>query len=217
MDSHHRDSHPNLSEVVMGKGVVTLVLLACMSASCHADTLARDGNGGFVGFYTGILEHTGVVLVSSKGYRFVINRENGWLRGPDDDASERIYFENGNCTGGAHFQFHTAQYAGVIVALHGGANSSLQVVYYVPQNAVSDSIVDLNSYLDYSGPNGAQTCTPVAPTQGLPNVPLLPNDPAVTGVPNSDFVPPITVTSNSIFKNGFEAVLAQAASSSVFA
>jgi len=101
----------------------------------------------------------------------------------------------------------------VIVPLHGG-DGSLQAVYYVPQNAVTDYVVDLNSYLDY--PNGVQTCTPVAPTQGIPNVPLLLNDPAVTGVPNSNFVPPITVTSNTIFKNGFDTALAQAASASVF-
>jgi len=200
----------------MSKGAMFSVLLVCISASCQADTLARDGNGGFVGFYTGIFENGGVVLISSKGFRFVIGRENGALLGPelgDNYTSERIYFENGNCTGGAHLQFISAQYAGVIVPLHGG-DGSLQAVYYVAQNAVTDYVVDLNSYLDY--PNGVQTCTPVAPTQGIPNVPLLLNDPAVTGVPNSNFVPPITVTSNTIFKNGFDTALAQAASASVF-
>jgi len=177
----------------MSKNAMFSVFLVCISATCHADTLARDGNGAFIGFYTGIFEHGGVVLVSSKGYRFVVSREYGWLLGPDDYTSERIYFENVNCTGGAHLQFHSAQYAGVIIPLHGDVNYSLQAVYYVPQNAVTANGLDFGSHLDY--PGGVQTCTPDAQSPAyVESVPLLLNDPAVTGVPNSDFVPPITVT-----------------------
>jgi hypothetical protein len=199
----------------MTKIVWICILLSC-SATCRADTLAHDGNGAFVGFYTGILEHGGVVLVSGKGFRFVVVRDSGLLRGPDDDASETVYFESGNCTGAAHLGYHNAQYDGVVIPLRGGVDFSVQAVYYTPQNAVTQ-FVQLNSRFDYSGPSGSPTCTPISSTQGVPSIPLLPNDPGVTGVPNTDLVPPITISSNQIFRTGFDAALLRGWSVSAFA
>ena len=51
------------------------------------------------------------------------------------------------------------------------------------------------------GPGGAYATSPRQSTV----VPVLPNGPAVTGGPNAGFEPPLEVSGNDIFRNGFEA------------
>jgi len=169
----------------------------------YADALMVDGNGANIGLYTGILENKGSVVVSATGYRFVVERETGRIHGPVDTSSEVLYSENFNCTGTLYLD-RTAQFRGVLVPIISGLNGiDLAALYYVPQTAAPVTVT-LNGRVS-GGPIGGTTCTAISPRESTV-VPVLPNDPAVTGVPNSYFVPPLKVSRNDIFGNGFEAL-----------
>ena len=187
---------------------VTLSLFAASRA--HADALMLDGNGASIGLYTGILENQGSVVISSTGYRYVVERESGRTHGPVDTSHEVLYSGNTFCTGQLYFETgasgHFAgagQFRGVLVPIISGQNGlDLVALYYVPQIVTAVSITLYGKFL--GGPVSGTTCTAITPRDSVV-LPASLNDPAVTGVPNSYFVPPLKVSRNDIFYNGFEA------------
>lgn len=182
--------------------ILAFVLLGLASTRAHADApYARDGNGAVIGFYSAIIEHGGDVLVSSTGFRFVVMRDRGWIRGPIDDTSEAIYFPSTDCSGQGYANL-PRQYQGVLIPIRAGANAeTLQALYYVPQDAVTVT-VPFNSRL-VQGSGGTPACLQI-PRDISFGIPALPNDPNVTGVPSSDRVLPISITRNEVFRNGFD-------------
>lgn len=184
--------------------MLSLLASCLMPALALGDApMARDGNGAILGFFTGIFEHAGVTVVSPLGFRFVVMRETGWVRGPLDDTTEHVFYENFNCTGQAYFD-RGPQYRGVMVPIRGGNNFSLQALYYTSQTAVQASVT-LTSRLD-AGANGGLACVAITP-RSITAIAAQINDPAVTGVPNTDLVAPITVSRNDLYRDGFEASL----------
>lgn len=174
-------------------------LLIANATLVSADTpIARDANGTVLGFYTAILENSGQVIVSPKGYRFVVMRETGWMRGPVDASTEFVYFQNPGCLGTAYFD-RGGQYRGIVIPIRN--QLTIAATYYVPHDAVVTSVT-LYGRLE-PAPNGGLNCAAIS-ARPVMAVPALPNDPAITGVPNVDFIPPITVALKGIFQNGFE-------------
>ena len=182
--------------------IAVSALLIANASLVSADTpIARDATGVVLGFYTAILENSGQVIVSPKGYRFVVTRENGRQLSPVDASTAFVYFQNPGCLGTAYFD-RGAQYRGVIIPIRDANNyNAIAATYYVPQDAAMTAVT-LYARLD-PAPNGGVTCTGIS-ARSIMAMPALPNDPAVTGVPNSDFIPPITVALKGIFQDGFE-------------
>jgi hypothetical protein len=183
--------------------IVLSAILVVSATIVNADTpIARDANGAVLGFYTAILENSGQVIVSPKGYRFVVMRETGHMLSPVDATTAFVYFEDPDCMGPAYFD-RGGQYRGVIIPIRDAANyNSIAATYYVPQDAAVTPVM-LTGRLQ-PGANGGLGCVTI-PVRSIMAVPALLNDPAVTGVPNIDFIPPITVAIKGIFQDGFEA------------
>jgi hypothetical protein len=189
---------------VMSRSLVVsiLLLLAFVSGRAHADApLVRGGNGAVVGFATGVFENGGIVVLSLTGYRFVLWRGTGWLRGVVDASNEVVYYDNPGCLGTAYLPRDANQYRGVIVPIRDEGNFSVLATYYTAHDAIPVAVT--LSGRGQSGANGGLTCAPVAPFS-VNALPLLPNNPAVTGVAGSNIPGPITITRVDVFRNGFE-------------
>ena len=191
--------------------LVTLGTMLALPASADAPLL-RDANGAFVGFYTGILENQGLVAISATGYRYVVQRENGHVRGPIDSTNEEVYYEQTNCSP-TPYVLHNAQFRGVVVPIRTN-EGDLYAIYYVPQNA---AVVYPSLKSKVTGGPGGYTCTPIPTTSGVSAMQALPNDPNTTGVPNADIPAPLSITRNEVFKDSYEAAMMGARGFEAFA
>lgn len=194
---------------------VTWLAFGPLNAFAQSAGAVYDANGQLVGLFAGeVPGREGTAIHSLRGYRFQVS-PSGRVDTIDRDIGGISYsltnphFESVDCTGAAYLvPTRGADVPGGMVTRLGAAGIGLG---YVPK-APAISTITIRSFLD----NG-QTCIPL--TQPAPTivVPVLPNDPSVSGVPNSNFTPPlrlevVPMTSLfNLFQDGFESVQRNAA------
>ena len=157
--------------------------------SCgKVNTNEANANGGTSGFY---VKANGVSLgkfVSlnfdtwSSTNNFVVATSTGYLMVLERDGqliSGHIHYTSANCSGTGYMNYTIANKS----VFRNGAN-----IYYVAANAS-----DVNG-LAYQSVRAADTgnCSATTAT-GNTDVPVTANDPAVTGVSQTSFTPPITI------------------------
>jgi hypothetical protein len=146
---------------------------------------------------------------SSRGYIFrVYIFDGGFLPGPSEEghlvAERRIYFSSPGCLGQAYYSALSMSFGLALWPENNVGPSDERVLvreglvfrnpdssaavenYYIAKGAViDDAALTMSAFEDGIG------C--VDGTTTIPAVPVLPNDPAITGVPNIPFALPITL------------------------
>lgn len=195
-----------------------LLSLVTASAAAQGVSTVVDAAGTTLGLYAG--QRNGVIVIHNpRGYRFGVHAVDGSLvtleaGGGIGDVGgagydSRLYYSTFNCAGTPTVNVTpigersdggavTAVAGGVVIRISDGS-------LYAVEKGAAISLVAIGSIGD------AGTCEP--PPQGTPGylvVPATPNDPDVTGVPNTPFVPPLRleVVPLSVlrgeFSDGFE-------------
>jgi hypothetical protein len=190
--------------------VVVSIVVFARDANAQSAGALYDQNQQIVGLFAGLGPGQGVnvgtYVHTLRGFRFLVDTRGRVLQIEADVGGENYgqgipAFESMNCTGPAFLRVSSETPAGGVVTRLGSSVTSLGYV----QKAPLVFTITVRSLLD----NGT-TCLPVTPPQPAVGVPFLPNDPAVTGVPNADFVPPLRLevvpvsALFDLFRDGFE-------------
>lgn len=182
-------------------------VVAFTSPSVLADgPIGRDAAGVTVGFYVGDGFLTTVGgnsqgesqgFVSLSGYRFWAVPRSGVVDGRPALGGNQfeIHYSGMNCTGQPYATELTAP-GFVTLEQRPPAAPGISLLY-VPKGA---SLVPGLATLSRRQPGAG--CQNNA--TGFDGYLLLPNDPAVTGVPAADFTPPITLSRSDLLRDGFE-------------
>lgn len=184
-------------------GIAVCGLLVAAAVPAAGVAVLRDSEGTLIGQYAEQSRSItgGTIVHSATGFRFAIDGGSAELRPVDVDVSGGSYstelgYGNVSCAGTAFVAVSNANLAGGIV--FPAANG----YYYVPK-APTAAVVLVGSV------RVGSNCMPVTPNAQLA-VPALANDPAVTGVPNAIFIPPIQLEVVPLsqflgnFRDGFE-------------
>lgn len=179
------------------KRLLFAAALLLFQGSALADSpIVRDSVGRVAGYYAGGTG-PGAMVVSATGYTFALTGFGrvSEVRGPADGAGfevNTLYYASANCAGPAYMQSYN-NVSGFVLRSH-------SELLYAPKGTVA-----VNRTLQSRKTEGF--CQGFGNT--VPSLPLLPNDEAVTGVPNVDFVPPIEIVIArdvaDVFRNGYEA------------
>lgn len=189
---------------------LALCILAAATSASAESPVVLDANGNLLGSYVGEAVDCGfgcpdlsLRIVSTTGYVFGRRMTDGSFvfaaptfayPGPGE-----VFFESENCTGQGYYS------AGVPpTTLTGGFvfQSRLGDLYYSPKTATS-GLHTRGSYAElplgcYDDPGNSQ----------VPAIPVLPNNPNVTGVPNTVIPGPLTigqaVVPRAMLRDGFE-------------
>jgi hypothetical protein len=214
--------------------LASLVALAFCGVVHGESPAVVDANGTLLGSYVGDAgpaqddneanaPHSGPVMlvVSPTGYLFAVGQVTGkvMVAGPspglqphtDSQAGTEIrgypYYTTADCSGQAYAPVYVnnsgaspiaaSVRGGVVVGLYAPSTA----LYYAAKTAAT---LTLNFVAGSARFQSA--CNPFSGTQTV--IPIQPNDPQVTGVGTSQFVPPITLSGipvpRSLFKDGFE-------------
>lgn len=200
----------------MKTAVVTGAVLACqlLSFQVGASPIVVDVDGRIAGFYVGTsTENRTEYAASQKGYRFGFDRESGRLMRPEGtytDANGQVFYTTTDCTGQAYITVHDGIKLGVVFPAAYASTPSqatgVPLLYYLAQvGRPSTQTVMRRSFWAFLGA-GTQilSCFNALTPDARDAIPLIPNDPAETGVPNGGFVPPLRVISSWLFRDGFE-------------
>lgn len=213
--------------------MIRLACIACLLASpvsSMAQTLAvRAGDGAILGFYTGpgTAAPSGqwghFRIVSSTGYGAVFNAKLGTMPGlaeatPTADggpSSDRILFASSDCSGQGYIEVPTIGGTDPALGLFAApgfvfrAGPTTYELWYVAKDAVAFPAGPLGAQIQGKRFDGICSAGAAVPPEGL-LYPAAPNDPGITGLPNSPAVPPLTVEPVpvsavfSIFRDSFE-------------
>ena len=189
------------------RALLILVLAsATVPAGAQGVSALVDAQGTLIGEY--IEYRSGPVVHSVRGFRFLLNGSGGTVGRIDvdvsgvtyDSGSVRLRYGNVGCAGNTYIGLSGGPPAGGIVVTAGNRG-----LYYVAKNPTVVSVL-IGSVWD------GEACANITP--GSQNVvPASPNDPGVTGVRNTPYVPPLRLESMpvsqffQIFRDGFESTL----------
>jgi hypothetical protein len=183
--------------------------MLCSLALCAATSVATaqsagvvvDATGTALGLFAG--EDGSTIVHSARGYRFAVRADNGTVASPTTDVGGVTYdsalvFTSVNCTGQAYVTVSSAGAVSGGMVLPAGSRGLHSI-----DKAVQAQVLAMGS--SFSG----TACTTITP--GLfAVVPAHPNNPAVTGVSNTPYAPPIRLELlplsmlYRVFSDGFE-------------
>lgn len=178
-------------------------LLACLligiSGTALADSpIVRDSVGRVAGYYAGgTYPATAMRVISATGYSFAVTGAGRVPdnHGPADGASpgtNQLYYLVPNCEGQPYVLSYN-NVSGFVIRSHGS-------LMYAPKGEAAVERV-------FASRKTGGFCQGDGNT--YPSSPAYPNDEAVTGVPDVDFVPPIQIVIardvSDVFRNGYEA------------
>lgn len=149
------------------------------------NTVYAKSNGKNIGVY---LERdytsyqVGYVVLSLNEFLFIVDENTGLLE------PETLYFSSNNCTGTPYTIIYRHPSMGIVFAAPPGAPAS---AYYIDANADTVQIT-VGSLLNYDFVNTSFQCSQYNDTNPKTLYPVMPNDPAVTGVQDS-YPLPITI------------------------
>lgn len=184
--------------------ITRFAILACAfvsaSGTAFADSpVARDSEGRVIGYYSGTyFTQRAMFVVSPMGYTFAVNGDGRVVpyAGPADGSQvnpDEFYFESSNCSGQA-FTTAYSSFSGFVTRASTG-------LIYVPKG-IASTFRSIGSRGNAAGGN----CVQHQQTQSV--VPIFPNSQQVTGVPDTDFVPPIQIVIaqgvHDILRDGYE-------------
>ncbi len=184
------------------------VLLGATNASSQS-AVVHDANGAFVGAYIGV-SYTGVAtgegwaILTPKGYAIVLDEVTGGFGaeayvGHTNRGVSNVRFALANCAGEARVDVEVGGPQAPIVG--GFVFRELGSTWYAPKGQVS-AITPFASSIDDNGncANGPGDTATIL---------VLPNDPAVTGVPSMGYVGPLRLgfVPDTMFADSFEAVV----------
>lgn len=161
-----------MKKVVTSVALLSIAFATAAWAAKPATTTSTGGIRVYAGSkYIGVLfwansDYGRSTILSDKGYLFGVYKLNGDLEIGDDS----VYFSNTNCTGDAYVQ--TGENAWKWA--HGYVLRAGTSIFYSPKRSTSGQNEVASSY-NYGGCENFTGFT-------LDSVPLLPNDPTVTGV-----------------------------------
>lgn len=140
------------------------------------NVVVKDGNGNVIGTLIGKGHHnlSGLFVLTDKGYTFDIDPKTGTMF----DGKFLFFYATDECSGTPY----SSTIAGHVVK---GPDNNL---YYI-QKYTSFSIVTINSYYV---PDGG-LCVKRDPPLDILALPLIPNDPNITGLNSSSFTTPLTI------------------------
>lgn len=187
--------------------VLGFACLGVASQSFAGVSGVYDANNVLVGEYAESIS----VIHSVRGFRFSVNGQTGVVKPVGSDLAGiskdiagvgyldgELVYSSVNCTGQAYVGITASSPAGGIIT-----NVGNNTLYYVTKAPAVSTLAFGSSYSNPSGCNAIQPTIEMA-------VPALPNDPAITGVPNTPFTPPLHLEMVplsqffQLFKNGFE-------------
>lgn len=183
-------------------GVLLALAFVAPSGAAQGVGVLRDSENTLIGQYVERNDGPagGTVVHSDRGFRFAIDGI-GQLTMPQTDVSgasfdNSVGYGNLTCSGTGYTLVSGANAAGGIV--FAGPDG----FYYVAKSP-QVQVVLIGSF------RVGSVCTPVTPQAQL-SVPVQPNNPTVTGVPNQFFIPPIRLEMvplsilYGVFRDGFE-------------
>lgn len=197
--------------------LVILTFTMSFMHSLKASPIVVDANNRFVGFYQGASENPQQEhAVSQAGYRFGFDRETGRVLKPEGISASvgvgRVFYSTTNCTGQAYLQADPGVKLGIVIAaaipdFDGDAVVGTPLLYFIAQTQrPSPEQVEIRSQWAFlgTGPDVLSCFNGFSPGQIRTAVPLIPNNPSETGVPDAGFVPPLRIMSSWLFRDGFE-------------
>ena len=164
---------------------IMILILSAISVSGWPEVIARDANGQKIGIVSG-QEQWYFSIVTPTQFTVRIQAESGQIQG------DFVYFLETDCAGVPYL----AQTYSNAVIRNGNA------FWYGNGNAVQDV-----EFLSYNHPSTDSCVNQTVPEPS--GVEAVPNDPAVTGVPNGLFVAPFRIELDSaggpcVFNDRFE-------------
>lgn len=208
----------------MNRLAMSLLALVSMAALAESPAVI-DGNGALVGSYVGpagsLVSWFGPPLdgqsqrslrvVSVKGFIFGLQQASGRITstiefpGGGDFSGEGqfLFFETTDCTGQAYVEVGITDYG--VTARGGFLVSNPSGLWYAAKTATPSTILIRSNLLEGNSP---ASCNVQNSTKTV--MPVLPNDPNVTGIVGPTIVTPITISQaivpRPLFKDGFEQV-----------
>ncbi|MGO9611696.1 MAG: hypothetical protein ACLPX5_01490 [Dissulfurispiraceae bacterium] len=142
--------------------------------------LVVKSNGVEIGTFMGFVQYWAIVL-SSQGYWFLVTERDGSVWQPGGGVT----YQSNDCTGSAYLNYDIVPWAFMRGSVYLIQTMSGPSLFYISHNA---------TYIALGPPlsvGWGTTCN--AGGSGYYGYPLTPNDPTVTGVSSSSFVPPFTI------------------------
>lgn len=182
----------------MFRALLVAVAAVIIPGTALADSpIVRDSVGRVAGYYVGgTYPAQAMRVISSTGYSFAVTGAGRVPdnHGPADGASpgaNHLYYVAPNCEGQAYVQSYT-NVSGFVIRSNGS-------LLYAPKGEVAVERLAVSRKVEGS-------C--YGPSSPIPMLPVYPNDEAVTGVPDVDFVPPISIVIardvHDILRDGYE-------------
>jgi len=183
----------------MFRALLVAVAAVIIPGTALADSpIVRDSVGRVAGYYVGgTYPAQAMRVISSTGYSFAVT---GAGRVPDNhgpadggaSTPNQLFYTALNCQGQAYVQ-SSNNVSGFVVRSHGS-------LLYAPKGEAAVERV-------FASRKTGGFCQGDGNT--YPSLPVYPNDEAVTGVPDVDFLPPIQIVIardvSDVFRNGYEA------------
>lgn len=183
----------------MLRGAIAAAAAVMFQGTALADSpVVRDSVGRTIGYYSGTyFTQRAMFVVSPTGYTFGVGGDGRVVSyaGPADGSQvnpDGFYFESTDCSGQAYTMDRS--FGGFVTRASTG-------LIYVPKGAES-ALRIVSSRGNAAGGNCVQL------QQTMDVVPVFQNDPEVTGVPNTDFTPPIVIgvarDVHEVLRDGYE-------------
>lgn len=182
----------------MFRALLVAVAAMVIPGTALADSpIVRDSVGRVAGYYAGgTYPAQALRVISSTGYSFAVTGAGRVPdnHGPADGAGappNQLLYLAPNCEGQSYVQSYS-NVSGFVVRSHGN-------LLYAPKGEAAVERI-------FASRKTEGFCQGFGNT--VPSLPLLPNDEAVTGVPDADFVPPIQIVIardvSEVLRDGYE-------------
>lgn len=153
-----------------------------------------DDNGTYLGALI-TKGKSNVTVVTSKSYMVFINNYDGSISSLDNPGGGDYYLDS-TCSGVLHAQISP----GSLMTHQTSAGQTARPIYYAPRDAGAVRVAMGTTI--YSGWTGCEAL--VINDESLWLVPVLPNDPAVTGLSTAPITPPFRFVFNGVYNDGFD-------------